>query len=72
MADYATLNGAIHDLIDRARVADNAAGIAAENGDAEKCRQYGDRARDLMADAERLDPTHRCPAWADYAGLVTR
>jgi sulfur carrier protein ThiS len=69
MHDPATTNASVHDLIDRARIADKAAVIAAENGDVVKSKELAAKARDLRADAEAVDPTHAAAAWADLLGV---
>jgi hypothetical protein len=65
MADTPDLNAAVYDCLDRARIADAAAELAAEACNPTKSKELAAKARRLRADAEEVDPTHTAPAWAD-------
>ena len=64
--DPAETNRAVHDLLQRAELADKAAVIACEVGDSNNASRLLNKAHSLRADAAELDEGQNCPAWQEY------
>lgn len=66
MATVDQRNGSVYDLLHDARIARDAADMAKDDGNQGEMVRLRGKARTLVEEAGRVDPTHEAPAWDNH------